>query len=151
MSIQELLQEDLKIAMKNKDLIKKQVVIMIKSDIKNLSIDLKRDLEDVEVIEIISRKVKQTRDAMVEFGKAGRIDLLAQSEDEIRILESYLPQQMNEMEIEELVATVINELTTSGLTINKGSIMKVVAPLVKGRADGKMVSKIVDQFLEGLK
>jgi uncharacterized protein YqeY len=58
---------------------------------------------------------------------------------------------MNEMEIEELVATVINELTTSGLTINKGSIMKVVAPLVKGSADGKMVSKIVDQFLEGLK
>lgn len=148
MSIETKLKDDLKDAMRNKNTIKKNVITMIKADIQNESIELKRDLTDDEILTIIGRKLKQTKDALIDFHKAERDDLIVQAEIEIRILESYLPKQLSAVEIELIVEETIQEV---GITqkANKGVLMKHLMPKVKGKADGKLVGQIVDKLLEG--
>ncbi|NMO94834.1 GatB/YqeY domain-containing protein [Paenibacillus lemnae] len=146
MNLSERLNEDMKQAMKSKDKFKLSTIRMVRSTIKNLEIDLKRSLDDSEVLDIISREIKQRKDALQEFEKADRDDLAADAKAEIELLTSYLPDQLTEEEIKVIVQQTIQE-TGASSKAEMGKVMNALMPKVKGRADGKLVNQVVQQFL----
>ncbi|MBY9079435.1 GatB/YqeY domain-containing protein [Paenibacillus sp. HN-1] len=147
MNLSERLNEDMKQAMKSKDKFKLSTIRMVRSTIKNLEIDLKRTLDDNEVLDILSREIKQRKDALQEFEKAGRDELAASNKAEIEIIQEYLPEQLSEEEIKVIVQQTIQETGASSKT-DMGKVMSALMPKVKGRADGKLVNQAVQQFLQ---
>ncbi len=150
MSLKEQLTEDMKTAMKAKEDGKQRlgVIRLVRGAVRQVEIDGKKELNDDDIIAIISKEVKQRRDSIEEFKKGGREDLVAQNEAEIAILMEYLPKQLSETEVRELVQAAIAE---SGAATAKemGKVMKVLMPKVKGKADGKLVNNIVKELLNG--
>lgn len=148
MSIKEQLIEDMKQAMKDKEAgkLRLSVIRMARASIKNVEIDHKKELSDEEVIEVLAKEVKMRRDAMDEFRKGNRPDLVENLEQEIQVLMHYLPQQMTESEVRQLVASAIQETQAKGAK-EMGKVMAVLMPKVKGRADGKLVNSIVKELL----
>ena len=108
MSLKEKLQEDLKSSMKNKDTVRKSVVTLIRASIKQYEVDNRVELDDEGIIDIISKQLKQRRDALDEFAKANREDLISETEAEIKVLKEYLPQQLSEEELNEIVKLTIS-------------------------------------------
>jgi len=147
MNLNERLNEDMKQAMKDKDKFRLSVVRMMRASIKNVEIDEKRTLSDEEVINILQREVKQRKDSLQEFVKAGRDDLAADVQAEIAIISEYLPQQLSEEEIKAVVQQTIQEVGASSKA-DMGKVMGALMPKVKGRADGRLVNQIVQQFLQ---
>ena len=147
MSLNERLNEDMKQAMKDKDKFRLSVIRMLRSSIKNVEIDQRRPLEDSEVLDILQREVKQRKDSLQEFVKAGRDDLAADVQAEIAIISEYLPQQLSEEEIKAVVQQTIQEVGASSKA-DMGKVMGALMPKVKGRADGRLVNQIVQQFLQ---
>lgn len=147
MNLSERLNDDMKSAMRSKDKFKLTTIRMIRASVKNLEIDLKRPLDDSEVLDIISREIKQRKDSLQEFKKAGRDDLVTDLAAEIEIISGYLPEQLTEEEIQEIVRQTIHELGASSKA-DMGKLMGALMPKVKGRADGKLVNGIVQQFLQ---
>ena len=147
MNLSERLNEDMKQAMKSKDKHLLSTIRMVRSTIKNLEIDLKRTLDDNEVLDILSREIKQRKDALQEFEKAGRDDLVANANAEIEIIGKYLPEQLSEEEIKVIVQQTIQE-TGASSKAEMGKLMSALMPKVKGRADGKLVNQVVQQFLQ---
>lgn len=148
MSLKEQLQNDWKIALKAKESFKASVLNMTKAAILNEEKNNKKGsvLNDEEIIAIISKEVKMRRDAIIEFEKGNRQDLVDSTNQEIEILLNYLPQQLTEKEITEIVTNAVKELDASGMK-DMGKVMSVVNPKTKGRADGKLVSEIVKHCL----
>lgn len=147
MNLSERLNEDMKQAMKSQDKFKLSTIRMVRATIKNLEIDLKRTLNDNEVLDILSREIKQRKDALQEFEKAGRDDLAAQVKAEAEILTEYLPEQLSEEEIKVIVQQTIQE-TGASSKAEIGKVMSALMPKVKGRADGKLVNQTVQQLLQ---
>ncbi|MCJ8011424.1 GatB/YqeY domain-containing protein [Paenibacillus sp. KQZ6P-2] len=147
MNLSERLNEDMIQAMKSKDKFKLSTIRMVRSTIKNLEIDLKRTLDDNEVLDILSREIKQRKDALQEFKKADRDDLAANVEAEIEIIGQYLPEQLSEEEIKVIVQQTIQE-TGASSKADMGKVMSALMPKVKGRSDGKVVNQVVQQFLQ---
>lgn len=147
MNLSERLNDDMKQAMKSQEKFKLTTIRMIRSSIKNLEIDLKRPLEDAEVLDILSREIKQRKDSLQEFEKAGRDDLTKDVAAEIEIISVYLPQQLTEEEIKLLVQQTIQE-TGASSKAELGKVMSALLPKTKGRADGKLVNTFVQQFLQ---
>lgn len=147
MNLSERLNEDMKQAMKSQDKFKLSTIRMVRSAIKNLEIDLKRTLDDNEVLEILGREIKQRKDALQEFEKAGRDDLAVTLKAEIEIIGQYLPEQLTEEEIQVIVQQTIQE-TGASSKADMGKVMSALMPKVKGRADGKLVNQAVQQFLQ---
>ena len=100
MTLKERLMEDMKVSMRNKETLKKSVITMIRASVKQKEVDDRVDVNDDDVIELIAKQLKQRKDALVEFEKAERDDLIAQTKAEIEILASYLPQQLTDEELE---------------------------------------------------
>lgn len=98
MTLKERLMEDMKVSMRNKETLKKSVITMIRASVKQKEVDDRVDVNDDDVIELIAKQLKQRKDALVEFEKAERDDLIAQTKAEIEILASYLPQQLTDEE-----------------------------------------------------
>ncbi|MDQ8736713.1 MULTISPECIES: GatB/YqeY domain-containing protein [Paenibacillus] len=146
MNLSERLTDDMKQAMKNQDKFKLSVIRMMRASVKNLEIDLKRPLDDNEVLDILSREIKQRKDSLQEFKKASRDDLVAGLEVEIEIISQYLPEQLTEEEIQEIVTQTIHELGASSKA-DMGKVMSALLPKTKGRADGKLVNQLVQQHL----
>ncbi|WP_105619832.1 GatB/YqeY domain-containing protein [Vallitalea okinawensis] len=146
MSLKAKLMDDLKTAMKEKDTVKKSTVTLVRSAIKQVEVDTREELNDEQVIEIIARQVKQRRDAIEEFKKGDRQDLVEQSEKELAILMEYLPQQLTEDEVQEIVKAVVEETGASSMK-EMGKVMPKVIARTKGRADGKLVSQFVKEAL----
>ncbi len=146
MNLKEQLAADLKTAMKEKDKVKKDVIIMIRSDIKQWEVDKRQDVSDEDVIQIISKQVKQRKDSIDDFKKSGREDLVEQNRKEIEILQTYLPEQLTEEEVRDIVKDAIEKIQPQSKS-DMGKIMGMVMPQVKGRADGKLVNKIVNEEL----
>ena len=148
MSLKEQLTEDMKTAMKAKEEGKQRlsVIRMVRSALRQVEIDGKKELDDNGVIDIISKEVKMRKDSIEEFKKGDREDLVAQVEAEIVVLMSYLPVQLSEDEIRNLVKEAV---TASGASSQKemGKVMALLMPKVKGRADGKLVNTIVREML----
>ncbi|WP_010270287.1 GatB/YqeY domain-containing protein [Paenibacillus senegalensis] len=146
MSLSERLNEDMKQAMKSQDKFRLSVIRMIRSAIKNLEIDQRRTLDDNEVLDILSREIKQRRDSLQDFEKAGREDLAEAVKAEIAVISEYLPQQLTEEEVKDLVLQTIQE-TGASSKADMGKVMSALMPKLKGRADGKLVNQLVQQSL----
>ncbi|QZY56547.1 GatB/YqeY domain-containing protein [Crassaminicella profunda] len=147
MSLKERLMADLKAAMKEKNKVKKSVVTMVRSAIKQYEVDNRAELDDEGILEIISKQVKQKKDAIEEFAKGDRDDLVNEAKAEIDVLMDYLPEQLTEDEVSQIVTQTIEEIGANSIK-DMGKVMSAVMPKVKGRTDGKTVNKIVKQFLQ---
>ena len=145
-TIKERLQEDWKAALKAKDKFKANVISTAKSAILLVEKTDNITIEDAQAIEILAKEVKQRREAMLEFEKGNRQDLVEQSQAEIEILLNYLPQQLSKEEIKEIVEQSAIESGASSIK-DMGKVMAVVRPKVLGKADGKLVSQIVKEYL----
>ncbi|MBP2641772.1 MAG: Yqey-like protein [Firmicutes bacterium] len=148
MSLKERLMTDMKQAMKDKEAgkLRLSVIRMVRASIKNGEIDQKKEFNDDEVLDILAKEVKMRRDSMEDFRKGNRPDLVEQLEQEIVILKEYLPEQLSEDTIRELVTQAIQE--TQAVTVKEmGKVMAVLMPKVKGRADGKLVNAVVRELL----
>jgi uncharacterized protein YqeY len=136
----------MKQAMKAREDLRLSAVRMVRSTIRNREIDLKRELDDQGVIEVISSLAKQRRESIRLYGEGNRPDLVEKEEAELAILLGFLPAQLTGDEIAELVARAIREMEARG-SKDMGRVMKALAPLTAGRADGKTVSDTVRELL----
>ncbi len=146
MSLMEQLNEDMKQAMKNQEKLKLSVIRMVRAAVKNAEIDQRKTLNDEEVLMVLSRELKQRRESLQEFEKAGRQDLVEVLQQEISILTSYLPEQLTEEELEKIVAETIAEVGAK-TKAELGKVMAQLMPKVKGKADGKLVNQLVQKAL----
>jgi uncharacterized protein len=146
MSLKERLQEDWKQALKSKNKLRVDTVSMAKAAILQVEKSDGSKLDDEQIIDVLAREVKMRREALLEFEKGNRQDLVDKTNEEIEILLEYLPQQLSEEEIAEFVRMAVNELGANSIR-DMGKVMAEVTPRVKGRADGKLVSTIVKQIL----
>jgi uncharacterized protein len=147
MSLKARLQEDLKLAMKNKDTVKKSVVTLIRAAVKQQEVDTRVELDDDAIIDVITKQLKQRKDAMTEFAKASRDDLVQEAKAEIEVLMEYLPQQLSKEELNEIVKETISEVGATSMK-DMGKIMTAIKPKTKGRADGKMINELVKSNLQ---
>ena len=147
MNLRDKIKNDLKDAMKSGDNVTRDVLRMLNSDIKNVEIDLKKELADDDVVKIIKRNIKSRRDSIEQYKKGNREDLAVQEERELKILEKYMPEQMNEEEIRKIVIDIIKKSEASGAA-DFGKVMGVVMRETKGIADGNVVSRIVKEELK---
>ena len=148
MTLKERLNEDMKTARKEREAGKERlsVIRLIRAAVKNMEIERGHELSDEEVLEVLSREVKQRRDAILEYQKADRPDIVANLEREIEIVLAYMPKQMSADEIRALVKEVIAQ-TGAKDAKEIGKVMGALMPKVKGKADGKLVNQIVRELL----
>ncbi|MGN0145392.1 MAG: GatB/YqeY domain-containing protein [Clostridium sp.] len=145
-SIKDRLQEDWKTALKTKDKFTANVISSAKSAVLLVEKTDNRKLEDDEIISILAKEVKQRRESLVEFEKGNRQDLVDQCKAEIEILLKYLPQQLDEEEIKKIIIESAEQVGANSIK-DMGKVMAAVKPKVVGRADGKLVSQIVKDYL----
>jgi uncharacterized protein YqeY len=146
MSLKDQLNESMKTAMKARDDLRLSAVRMVRSMVKNREIDQKKELDDHEIIEVISTLVKQRRESIRMYREGNRPDLVEKEEAELEILLGFLPDQLGTAEIETLVDKVILETGAQGAK-DMGRVMKILSPLTAGKADGKTVSDTVKRKL----
>ncbi|AKS38962.1 MULTISPECIES: GatB/YqeY domain-containing protein [Anoxybacillus] len=146
MSLLERLNNDMKQAMKNKEKDKLSVIRMVKSALQNEAIKLGKTLTEDEELTVLSRELKQRKDSLQEFEKAGRTDLVDKVKEEITVLELYMPKQLSEEELVQIVKETIAEVGASSKA-DMGKVMGAIMPKVKGKADGSLVNKLVQQHL----
>ncbi len=149
MSLKEQLADDLKDALRQRDESRKTAIRMTLWAIKNAEVAAGKPLEDSDVLATLAKQVKQRRESIDEFSKAGRQDLVAKEEAEMRVLEAYLPPALGREEILAEVRNVIAEVGARG-PADKGRVMQAVMPRLAGRAEGRLVSDIVSEQLAGL-
>jgi len=146
MSLRDRLIEEMKGAMKSHDDLRLSTIRLIRSAIKNREIELRREFEDSEIIEVIASMIKQRRESIRLFQEGGRIDLVEKEEKELAMLLGFLPPQLEHAEIEDLVLKAIAECGAQG-SKDLGKVMKALASQVSGRADGKVVAELVREKL----
>ncbi len=138
--------DNIKESMKSKNRGKLTTLRTLHSEIKNVGINKRKEITDEDVTSVISKGIKQRLDAIEQFEKAGRTDLIKKEQDQINIYKTFQPTQLETSEIEALVEKVIVD---TGATAKKdmGTVMKALMPLINGKADGKVVSQIVNSKL----
>lgn len=146
MKLKEKIQGEFVEAFKARDEMRSSVLKMLQAGIKNAEIEKRGELDDEEIIGVISKEAKKRKDAMEAFEKGGRTEMAENEKKEFEILSAYLPEQMSEGEIKKLVEGAIGQ---SGASDPKdiGKVMAILSPQTKGRADGALVSKIVRESL----
>ncbi|MDO4860751.1 MAG: GatB/YqeY domain-containing protein [Bacillota bacterium] len=147
MTLKERLASDFKDALKNKDEIGKNTISLARAAIKQYEVDKREELDDEGVIGILSKQVKMRKDALDDFEKAGRTDLLDSYKKEIEVLSKYLPEQLSADEIKKIVEETAADMGITEGKQNMGKMMGAVMPKVKGVADGKDVRKVIEEFL----
>jgi len=140
------LNESIKEAMKSGDDLRKRTIRMVLAAVKQVEVDKRIDLDDLAVSALIQKEVKNRREALEEAKKAGRADLVADNESEIKVLEEFLPKAMPAEELRALVQAAITE-TGAAAPSDMGKVMKVVMPKVAGRAPNDMISAMVKEML----
>jgi uncharacterized protein YqeY len=148
MRLGDRLNDDMKAALKAGPSQKQRLetIRFLRAAVKNVEIDKKVPLTDEEILSIITKQVKQLKDSIGEFEKAGRTDLVTKAQAEVVILADYLPQQMSEAEVRELARQVVAEVGAQGPK-DMGKVMGPIVARTKGRADGKLVNQIVKELL----
>ncbi|MFC0473465.1 GatB/YqeY domain-containing protein [Halalkalibacter kiskunsagensis] len=146
MNLLERLNQDMKNAMKNKEKGRLSVIRMVKSSLQNEKYKLGRELTDDDSLTVLNRELKQRKDSLHEFEQANREDLASKLRDEIVVLEDYMPEQLSEEEVTQIVQETIAEVgaSTKG---DMGKVMGAIMPKVKGKADGGLVNRLVQQHL----
>ncbi|MBN2167908.1 MAG: GatB/YqeY domain-containing protein [Actinobacteria bacterium] len=146
MEIEDKLVSDMKESMKSGEKLRLTTIRMILAGMKNERIAKGEDLSVDDVLTVLGREARKRREAIVEFEKAGREELVAKESEELKIIESYLPEQMSEEEVESVVREVISDVGASSRK-DMGKVMGAVIPKVKGKADGRLVNETVMKFL----
>lgn len=147
MSLLESLNNDMKQAMKNKEKDKLSVIRMVKASLQNEAIKLgQKELSEEEELTILSRELKQRKDSLHEFDNAGREDLVEKLRAELAVVELYMPKQLSEEEVSKIVKETISEIGANSKA-DMGKVMAAIMPKVKGKADGSLVNKLVQQHL----
>lgn len=144
--LKEKLLEDLKTAMKDKNIIRKNVVQMVRAAILQVEKDKQIEVTDEQITEIIAKEAKKRRDSIADYEKSGRQDLLDQIKEEITILEEYLPKQLSVEEIEVAVKEIINETGASSMK-DMGLVMKTAKEKLGAAADGKIINEVAKKLL----
>ena len=142
MNLKEQIQSDLKSSMKSGDNIIRGVLRMLFSDIKNVEINEKKEINDEKIIEIIKKNIKSRKDSIEQYTKGNREDLASQEKAELEILEKYMPEQMGEDEVRKIVLDVISKSEASNAS-DFGKIMGAVMREIGNKADGNLVGGIV--------
>ena len=140
------IKNSLKVAMKNS---KKEEVLAIRNileKIKKIEVDNQKELNENEIIKIISKYAKQLRDSITQFKAGNRLDLVEKEQQELKIVEEFLPQQLSKEEIEKISKNVINELNAKTMS-DMGMVMKKIMEITKGSADGSLISAAVKKYL----
>jgi uncharacterized protein YqeY len=142
MSLKARIQQDMKDAMRAAEKARLSTIRLILAAIKQREVDERKDLDDVEIALVLEKMVKQRRESISQFEKAGRTDLVEQETAELAVIQPYLPEQLNESELEALIEEA---LTQSGATSIKdmGKVMALLKPRVQGRADMGAVSALI--------
>lgn len=143
MSMRILLTDKIKEAMKARDAGALEALRYLLSLVKNVEIDAKHELSDEEIVSLLQKEVKRRRDAIDQFKKAGRRDLVDHEESQMTVLLQFLPKQMSQEEVEAEVKALVDALSSKDMS----TAMREIMPKFKGRADGKMVSDIVKSLL----
>ena len=149
MSLRERIQSDITAAMRSGDALRRDTLRMAESAIYNAEKRDKRTLAEDEVAALLAREVKTRRESVEAFRSGGREDLAAKEEAEIAILATFLPEQMSEGDIERLAREAIAATGAAGPR-DMGKVMGWLAPKTRGRADGRLVSQVVNRELAGI-
>lgn len=142
MSLSEQLNEAMKAAMKARDSLRLNAIRMIRTAIKNREIDERRELDDQEVIGVLSTLVKQRKESAQVYREGGRPELAEKEEQELAIIQEFLPAQLGEAELHAIIESAVNETGAVSMK-DMGKVMKIVAGKTLGRADGRLVSELV--------
>jgi len=135
-------------AMKAKDKDRLGVLRMMQSAVKQVEVDERRELEDADVLKILAAYAKKVKDQIRSYGEGGRAELLAAAEAELAIVEEFLPAEIDDAALEQIVTEVIAEVGANGPQ-DMGKVMKAVMPRTAGQADGSRVSAMVKRKLVG--
>ena len=146
MTLKERLADDLKSAMKEKNVIRKNVVQMVRAAVLQFEKDNKVTLDDSGVLEVIAKQLKQRKDSLPDYEKSGRDDLIAGLKAEMDVLMEYLPKQLTEDELKAVIEETIAEVGASSMK-DMGKVMAAVKAKTVGRADGRMINEIAKGLL----
>lgn len=144
--LKEKLLEDLKLAMKEKDINKKNAVQMVRTAILQIEKDKQIEISDEQILDIISKEIKKRKESLEDFEKAGREDLIQKTNEEIKAIEGYLPAQLTDEELKEKLQEIIAELGATTMK-DMGSVMKKAKEVIGAAADGKRINEIVKALL----
>jgi len=142
MMFKETVDREMILATKSKDKIRLSALRMLKNGLHNREIDLKRELNEVEFLQLLSSMVKQRKDSIEQFEKGGRMDLVEKEQAELKVIEEFLPAQLSEADLDAAITEAIRE-TGAASARDMGKVMKVLMPKLTGRADGKAVGEKV--------
>ncbi len=145
MNLKEELQKELKVAMRSGNLVRKNTIRMALSNIKLMEID-KGPLDEVALTAILQKEIKMRREAIADAQKAGRKDLIESNEEEIEVLETFLPEQLSNDDLEKMVNAAISEVGATSIK-EMGAVMKILLPRVAGQAPNSLISTMVREKL----
>ena len=146
MELVKKLDEEIIGAMKEKNTLKLNTLRGVKAAMKQANIDHKKEINDELLIDVVSKEIKTRNESIKEFEKGNRDDLITKTKEEIEVLSTYLPEQLSEEELNEIIDKVFNEVNPTGMS-DMGKVMGKVTPLVKGKADMGLVSSIIKSKL----
>lgn len=149
MSLYEEIDAQLKTALKTKNKIALDALRGLRAVIKNKEVELRRKLEEAEIVQLVAKQIKQRQDSIEQFKKGNRFDLAQKETQELEILKQFLPPPLSEAELEQLLRQIIVEVGATGPR-DMGKVMKEAISRVSGRADGKVVSEMVKRLLTEL-
>ncbi len=144
--LKEKLLEDLKNCMKEKNVVRKNVIQMVRAAILQVEKDKQITLDDNQIIDIIAKESKKRKDALGDYEKSGREDLINEIKEEIEILAEYLPKQLSLEEVETIVKDVINEIGATSMK-DMGKVMKAAKEKIGAASDGKTINEVVKKCL----
>lgn len=149
MGLRERLEEDLKKAMRERDVVRRSVIRFVRSEVHNEEIALQKPLDDAGIVGVLSRQVRQRRESIGEFRKGQREDLVQREEAELAVIQEYLPTQLTMEELTALAQGVVREMGAKGPG-DKGKVMGKLMSQVRGKAEGSAVNEVVSKLLEAL-
>jgi len=145
-SVTSLIEDDIKSSMKKGNKVKTSTLRMAKSEIKLLEINKKNTLSNTETLSVIQKMIKQRKESIAQFDKAGRKELVEKETNEISFLEVYLPEQLTELELQKIVTTQINSSSANSIK-DMGKVMGILKGELEGKADMGVVSNLVKELL----
>jgi hypothetical protein len=146
MSLKEQINNDIKTAMKEKEVVKRDALRLLSSAMKQIEVDERKELNDDDIIKIIQKQVKQRNDSMTQYKEAGRDDLYEIEAAEAAIFETYLPKQLSDEELETAIRSIINQIGATSMK-EIGKIMGAASKSIGAQADGKRINECAKKLL----
>ena len=144
--LKEKLLQDFKEAMKEKNELKKNTIMMVRAAILQIEKDTQKELNDDAILEILAKEIKKRKDSLEDIEKSGREDLIKQVNDEMAIIKAYLPEELSLEELEKVIEEVIAETGATSMK-DMGKVMQAAKAKTAGRADNKVINEIVKKKL----